>query len=109
MSTSLALANHQSCQRRRLVLDVVPFVLHRFSRKFFLETFLEPVLKLAKDPVSNIRLQACRLFSKIKQYIALPDNEDTLSKMENVVKDLLSTEENSYSRALIQQVNFRLA
>ncbi|KAH7727086.1 HEAT repeat family protein [Aphelenchoides avenae] len=109
--TLLLLMREFPTQKRRLtiielftdILDVVPFVLHRFSRKFFLETFLEPVLKLAKDPVSNIRLQACRLFSKIKQYIALPDNEDTLSKMENVVKDLLSTEENSYSRALIQQ------
>jgi hypothetical protein len=51
----LAIGSHESCNRRRLLLDVVPFVLQHFSREFFKQHFLEAVLKLAHDKISNIR------------------------------------------------------
>uniref|UniRef100_A0A914CJF1 Uncharacterized protein n=1 Tax=Acrobeloides nanus TaxID=290746 RepID=A0A914CJF1_9BILA len=49
------IGSHESCNRRRLLLDVVPIVLQHFSREFFKQHFLESVLKLAHDKISNIR------------------------------------------------------
>jgi hypothetical protein len=46
---------HSSCHRRRLLLDIVPILLQHFSREFFIQEFLNPVMRLANDPISNIR------------------------------------------------------
>uniref|UniRef100_A0A1I7ZF91 HEAT repeat protein n=1 Tax=Steinernema glaseri TaxID=37863 RepID=A0A1I7ZF91_9BILA len=49
------IARHESCQRRRVILDVVPMILDIFSLEFFKEHIMEHVLHLASDKVSNIR------------------------------------------------------
>jgi len=46
---------HTSCHRRRLLLDIVPIVLRHFSREFFIQELLNSVMRLANDPISNIR------------------------------------------------------
>jgi len=40
------LGQHLSCYRRRLLLDIVPTLLHNFSREFFVEQFLPAILKV---------------------------------------------------------------
>ncbi|KAK0396168.1 hypothetical protein QR680_001602 [Steinernema hermaphroditum] len=96
------IAKHESCQRRRLLLDVVPKILEIFSLEFFKTHILEHVLRLANDKISNIRLQLCRTLPKIKGYLVLPDDENTLLEMEKLVRQLLAAEENPNSRQLIQ-------
>ncbi|KAL3084724.1 hypothetical protein niasHT_031609 [Heterodera trifolii] len=97
------IGHHSNCYRRRLLLDIVPLLLQYFSREFFIDKFLPAVLKLSADPISNIRLQLCRTLPKIKQYLMFPNNDESLSNLERVVRELLASEQNALSRQLIQQ------
>ncbi|KAL7071753.1 hypothetical protein ACQ4LE_009197 [Meloidogyne hapla] len=97
------LGQHLSCYRRRLLLDIVPTLLHNFSREFFVEQFLPAILKLSLDPISNIRLQLCRTLPTIRRYLVFPKDDDCLSSLERIVRDLLASEQNLLSRQLIQQ------
>lgn len=51
-----------------------------------------------------LRLQLCRTLPKIKQYLMFPNNDESLSNLERVVRELLASEQNALSRQLIQQV-----
>ncbi|KAI1716991.1 serine/threonine-protein phosphatase 4 regulatory subunit 4 [Ditylenchus destructor] len=97
------IGKHESCHRRRLLLDIVPIILEHFSREFFLQNFLTAVLRLSEDRVSNIRLQLCRTLSKIKAYLVYPNDDEELSSLEKVVRELLTSEQNDNMRQLIQQ------
>ncbi|VDM26025.1 unnamed protein product [Toxocara canis] len=97
-----SVAKHRSCHRRRLYLDIFPLIMASFSRAFFRENFLDALLKMANDSVSNIRLQLCHLLPKIKENLILPDDENILQQMEKIVREMLSKEQNSFSRQLIQ-------
>lgn len=115
--TPAAVAKHESCQRRRLLADAAQVVLQEFSKQFFLEHFLDPVLTLAKDPVWNIRqvlsevpgkrppcrLQICKLFSTVKQHLVYPADEVHISRMEKAVSELLAEDLSIYNRQILQQ------
>uniref|UniRef100_F1KVJ2 Serine/threonine-protein phosphatase 4 regulatory subunit 4 n=2 Tax=Ascaris TaxID=6251 RepID=F1KVJ2_ASCSU len=97
-----SVAKHRSCHRRRLYLDIIPQIMANFSRPFFHSNFLETALKMANDGVSNIRLQLCHLLPKIKENLILPDDEAILQQLERIVREMLTKEQNSFSRQLIQ-------
>uniref|UniRef100_A0A914ZLX9 Serine/threonine-protein phosphatase 4 regulatory subunit 4 n=1 Tax=Parascaris univalens TaxID=6257 RepID=A0A914ZLX9_PARUN len=97
-----SVAKHRSCHRRRLYLDIIPLIMANFSRPFFHSNFLETALKMANDGVSNIRLQLCHLLPKIKENLILPDDEAILQQLERIVREMLTKEQNSFSRQLIQ-------
>ncbi|KAI6228131.1 Serine/threonine-protein phosphatase 4 regulatory subunit 4 [Aphelenchoides besseyi] len=96
-------AQHESCQRRRLFADAIPVVLEHFSRNFFLSHFFDPLLKLTKDPIWNIRLLVARLFSDIKQRLVYPANEEAITRMERAMRDLLADATSVYDRRILQQ------
>jgi hypothetical protein len=89
------IGQHQSCHRRRILLDIVPMLLHHFSRDFFKENFLQVILKLASDPVSNIRLQLCRMMPRIKKFLFFPEDEPAILSLEKSVRSLLTSESSS--------------
>ncbi|VDP11659.1 unnamed protein product [Onchocerca flexuosa] len=95
-------AKHQNCYRRRLLLDIIPEIIANFSRKFFHEHFLIPILEMVNDKVISIRLQLCHILSKIKANLYLPQDEGILQKLEGIIRELLSKEQNSSTRQLIQ-------
>ncbi|KAL3088027.1 hypothetical protein niasHS_009313 [Heterodera schachtii] len=97
------IGHHSSCYRRRLLLHTELSLLQYFSREIFIDKFLPAVLKLSADQISNIRLQLCRTLPKIKQYLMFPNNDESLSNLERVVRELLASEQNALSRQLIQQ------
>lgn len=97
-----SVANHQNCHRRRLFLDMIPEIIVNFSRKFFHAHFLTPILEMANDKVASIRLQLCHMLSKIKANLYLPQDEEILLRVEGIIRDLLSKEQNSSTRQLIQ-------
>ncbi|VDK74271.1 unnamed protein product [Onchocerca ochengi] len=96
------IGKHQNCHRRRLLLDIIPEIIANFSRKFFHEHFLIPILEMANDKVISIRLQLCHILSKIKANLYLPQDEEILQKIEGIIRELLSKEQNSPTRQLIQ-------
>ncbi|KAM3719629.1 Serine/threonine-protein phosphatase 4 regulatory subunit [Dirofilaria immitis] len=97
-----SVAKHQNCHRRRLFLDMIPEIIANFSRKFFHEHFLAPILDMANDKVISIRLQLCHMFSKIKANLYLPQDEEILRRVEGIIRELLSKEQSSSTRQLIQ-------
>lgn len=100
------LSTHSCCYRRITYIDVAELVLSVFSKRIFIQHFLDDTLRLTSDPVSNIRIRAIKFLPKIKSKLILPEDEEVLLKIENSVKEQLkSTELNGPTRALINQVN----
>lgn len=78
-------------------------LLQYFSRNFFKQHFLEAVLRLNDDPVSNIRLQLCRMMPRIKMSLLFPEDEQALLSLEKSVRNLLTSESSSQNdRQLLQ-------
>ncbi|VDP45103.1 unnamed protein product [Heligmosomoides polygyrus] len=96
---NIEIAGHQCCYRRMLYLDIVECVLKLFSRKFFIEHFLEKMLTLIHDKVSNIRYVILPL---VKKYLILPDDEEILLSLEKAVRETLTTEKQPTTRQLVQ-------
>lgn len=99
---NIEIAGHQCCYRRMLYLDIVECVLKLFSRKFFIEHFLEKMLTLIQDKVSNIRLKTIRILPLVKKYLILPDDEEILLSLEKAVRETLTTEKQPTTRQLVQ-------
>ncbi|CAD5212249.1 unnamed protein product [Bursaphelenchus okinawaensis] len=97
------IAKHESCQRRKLVINAAEVVLEQFSKEFFISNFLDTVIKLAKDPVWNIRLQVCKVFIKIKEHLIYPHDEPTINLMEKAVRELLAEDTTTHNRQMVQQ------
>uniref|UniRef100_A0A1I7UYS4 TOG domain-containing protein n=1 Tax=Caenorhabditis tropicalis TaxID=1561998 RepID=A0A1I7UYS4_9PELO len=104
------LSNHNCCYRRITYIDVAELVLSIFSKRIFIENFLDDTLRLTSDAVSNIRIRAIKFLSKIKAKLQLPEDEEILLKVENSVKEQLkSTEQTGLTRAIINQAAVELS
>ena len=45
-----------NCYKRSIFIEICKCVLQLYSRNFFKQNFYKPLLKLAKDPVINVRI-----------------------------------------------------
>ncbi|CAD5216327.1 unnamed protein product [Bursaphelenchus xylophilus] len=97
------IAKHESCQRRKLMINAAEVVLENFSKEFFVQNFLGSIIRLSKDPVWNIRLQVCKFFIKVKQNLVYPTDEPIINRMEKAIKELLTEDINIYNRQMVQQ------
>ncbi|CAI5442965.1 unnamed protein product [Caenorhabditis angaria] len=87
------LSKHSCCYRRINFIDVAEIVLNIFSKQIFIDNFLDSTLTLTNDQVSNIRIRAAKFLPKIKARLKLPEDDETLLKIENCVRDLLKNSE----------------
>ena len=78
-----------------------------FSRRFFKDYFFEAVLKLALDPVPNVRLRLCPLLPKLKAHIKLPSDRNLLQMLEACVRKLLLNEKDVDVHKTLQKVSKR--
>ncbi|CAJ0606024.1 unnamed protein product [Cylicocyclus nassatus] len=98
----LEVAGHSCCYRRMVYLDVVVAVLKLFSRKFFIKYFLEKMLALVHDRISNIRIKTIRLLPLVKKHLILPDDDGVLLSLEKAVREALAAEKDSRNRQFLQ-------
>ncbi|KAL6735738.1 hypothetical protein Aduo_006151 [Ancylostoma duodenale] len=98
----IEVAGHPSCYRRMVYLDVVVNVLKLFSRKFFIQYFLDKMLALIQDKVSNIRIKTVKLLPLVKKHLILPDDDAVLLSLEKAVREALTAEKDSRNRQFLQ-------
>ncbi|XP_011682759.2 serine/threonine-protein phosphatase 4 regulatory subunit 4 isoform X4 [Strongylocentrotus purpuratus] len=98
----------KSSRYRRLYIDISVIVMDMFSKSFFKENFMEPLMDLTADPVPNIRLKMCSLLPRIKHQMKLPEDRENLQALEMVVRRLLSSEKDKDVDAAIRQAVFEL-
>ncbi|PAV67591.1 hypothetical protein WR25_02336 [Diploscapter pachys] len=103
------IGEHICSYRRMLYIDVALIALELFSRQFFIDNFLEPLLKLTKDPVRNVRLKAVRCLPQIKGELRLPQDNDTLISIERCVSEALAGEKHNSTRELLQKAACELS
>ncbi|XP_041467949.1 serine/threonine-protein phosphatase 4 regulatory subunit 4-like isoform X4 [Lytechinus variegatus] len=98
----------KSSRYRRLYIDICVIVMEMFSKSFFKENFMEPLMDLTADPVPNIRLKMCSLLPRIKHQMKLPEDRENLQALELVVRRLLSSEKDKDVDVAIRQAVFEL-
>ena len=74
----------RSCHNRITYCDLAEAFLTTFSRRFFRDHLLEPMLDLLDDPVVNVRLRACRLLPQLKRTLRLPEDTAVLERLSKV-------------------------
>ncbi|XP_063958778.1 serine/threonine-protein phosphatase 4 regulatory subunit 4-like isoform X7 [Lytechinus pictus] len=98
----------KSSRYRRLYIDICVIVMEMFSKSFFKDNFMEPLMDLTADPVPNIRLKMCSLLPRIKHQMKLPEDRENLQALELVVRRLLSSEKDKDVDVAIRQAVFEL-
>ncbi|VDK72680.1 unnamed protein product [Litomosoides sigmodontis] len=78
------------------------FASNRDFRRFFHAHFLASILAMTNDKVPSIRLQLCHMLPKIKANLYLPEDEEILQRIEGIIRELLTKEQNLSTRQLIQ-------
>lgn len=68
------LAQSRSFYDRSLFVDACTMSFELYSRAFFKDYFLEPLLGLHEDRIPNIRLRLCRLLPRIRRSLHSTDN-----------------------------------
>ncbi|CAD6199754.1 unnamed protein product [Caenorhabditis auriculariae] len=103
------IAKNKCSYRRIIFIDVVEIVLKKFSKRFFLENFLEQTLVLTTDIISNIRIRALRVLPKIKSRLRFADDNEVLLRIERAVRDLLRLDCNKSTRQILNSAAVELS
>ncbi|KAF7282801.1 hypothetical protein GWI33_001948 [Rhynchophorus ferrugineus] len=82
------LCNANCCYTRQIYIQLCIHAFNVFSKKFFKEYFYLPLLCLADDPVSVIRLSVIKLCPTLKQMLVLPEDKVLQLKLENMISKM---------------------
>lgn len=82
----------KSCFHRGLFIDACWVTLELYSRSFFKEWFIRPLLALHNDRVPNIRLRLCAILPRLKSILKKPADVPLSELLENCVRDRLLNE-----------------
>ncbi|XP_023226365.1 serine/threonine-protein phosphatase 4 regulatory subunit 4-like [Centruroides sculpturatus] len=87
-----------------LFIRVCELVMELFSKSFFKQYFFRPLLKLAEDPVPNVRLRLCSVLPQLKAQIKLPTDGSLLQELEACVRVLMTDEGDRDVAAAVRNV-----
>uniref|UniRef100_A0A5S6QE89 TOG domain-containing protein n=1 Tax=Trichuris muris TaxID=70415 RepID=A0A5S6QE89_TRIMR len=98
------LATHPSYSRRMLFLECCFISLGVCPKDFFKQNLLPTALKLAQDPVKDVRYRLCILLPNFKAALQLPEEADLLGQMEATLKSITFNKEAKSCVELHQKV-----
>ena len=78
-------------------------VLSLYSRNFFKQNFYKPLLKLAKDPVVNVRISFIKVLADLKR-LWKPTDRDKLENLEVVARGLLNDKDRDVSELAFRAI-----
>ncbi|XP_023226348.1 serine/threonine-protein phosphatase 4 regulatory subunit 4-like [Centruroides sculpturatus] len=104
MAVDYQLCQGRSCHSRMLFIRVCELVMELFSKSFFKQYFFRPLLKLAEDPVPNVRLRLCSVLPQLKAQIKLPTDGSLLQELEACVRVLMTDEGDRDVAAAVRNV-----
>lgn len=78
-------------------------VLELYSKNFFKQNFYKPLLKLAKDPVINVRLSFIKILPDLKRLWKSTDREK-LENLEVVARGLLNDKDRDVSELAFRAI-----
>ncbi|GAB6023261.1 Serine/threonine-protein phosphatase 4 regulatory subunit 4 [Chamberlinius hualienensis] len=87
------LCHGKSCHTRMLFVTICELVINIFSKSFFKDYFFLPLLRLAEDPVANVRLRLCQVIPTMKTVLRFPVDKELLQELETCVGKLMIDEE----------------
>ena len=103
------LAHGKSCHSRMLFLRLCEMAIMLYSKTYFKNHFFSELLCLSQDSVPNVRLKVVSLLAKLKSLLSLPSDRSFLLHLEEVVKELLVTEQDRDVRTTVQAATQALA
>jgi hypothetical protein len=74
-----------------------------YSKNFFKTYFYQPAVKLARDPVINVRINFIKLLVDLKKMWKYPNDRDKLDHLEMIARNLLHDKDKDVSE-LAQKV-----
>lgn len=85
-----------NCYKRTIFIEISKLILELYSKNFFKQNFYKPLLKLAKDPVVNVRISFIKILPDLKRLWKTTDR-DKLENLEVVARGLLNDKDRDVS------------
>jgi hypothetical protein len=102
---------NSNCYKRNFFVEISKLVLELYSKNFFKQNFYKPLLKLAKDPIANVRISFIKILVDLKRLWKTSDR-DKLENLETVARGLCQDKDRDVSelafRAITQMDYIRL-
>ncbi len=92
-----------NCYKRCMFIEVSRLVLTLYSRNFFKQNFYKPLLRLAKDPVVNVRICFIKILADLKR-LWKPTDRDKLENLEVVARGLLNDKDRDVSELAFRAI-----
>ena len=78
----------KSCYKRVIFIQICKLVLQLYSRSFFKTYFYQSLIKLAKDPVVNVRIGFVKTLVDLKKICKSPTDREKLDQLEMIARNL---------------------
>jgi hypothetical protein len=72
----------KNCYKRGFFVEICRLVMQYNSKSFFKAHFYQPLLKLAKDPVVNVRISFIKIMADLKKIWKLQSDREKLEYLE---------------------------
>ena len=94
---------NSNCYKRSIFIEISKLVLELYSKSFFKQNFYKPLLKLAKDPVANVRISFVKVMVDLKRLWKASDR-DKLENLEVVARGLLNDKDRDVSELAFRAI-----
>ena len=99
----LEFSMNSNCYKRSIFIEISKLVLELYSKSFFKQNFYKPLLKLAKDPVANVRISFVKVMVDLKRLWKASDR-DKLENLEVVARGLLNDKDRDVSELAFRAI-----
>lgn len=79
-----------SSAKRKIYIELCRCLARQFSRRFFKDHFMEPLLNLSCDKVIDVRLALSKVLPMVKSMLRLPGDRDLNQRLENALRNLIA-------------------
>ena len=101
------LAGSDSSAKRKIYIELCHCLARQFSRRFFKDHFLEPLLNLSSDKVIDVRLALSQFLPFVKSMFRIPADRDLNQRLENALRNLIAKDyENRQNRSVTSTIRY---
>lgn len=93
-----------NCYKRTIFLEISKLVIQLYSKAFFKANFYHSVIKMAHDPVVNVRISFIKNLADLKKLWSLRGDKDKLENLEVIARGLLNDRDKDVSELAFRAI-----
>lgn len=87
-----------------MFIEISKLVMELYSKNFFKSNFYHSVIKMAQDPVVNVRISFVKMLTELKKLWNLRHDKDKLENLEVIARGLLNDRDKDVSELAFRAI-----